>query len=108
MWIDVEDSAALVDRVDVENFPTILIGQGEHPRFFGVITPQPEVLLRLIAAHLRGGSEDARNQGRGRRPAEEAAERGDKVDSPGTRAPSFPASPPARGTNPTVEMLPVS
>ena len=51
VWIDVEDSAALVDQVDVENFPTVLIGKGEHPRFFGVITPQPEVLLRLIAAH---------------------------------------------------------
>jgi len=51
VWIDVEDSAALVDQVDVENFPTVLIGKGEHPRFFGVITPQSEVLLRLIAAH---------------------------------------------------------
>ena len=51
VWVDVEDSAALVDQVDVENFPTVLIGKGEHPRFFGVITPQPEVLLRLIAAH---------------------------------------------------------
>jgi len=60
VWVDVEDSAALVDQIDVENFPTILIGEGERPRFFGAITPQPEVLLRLIAAHRRGGGEDAR------------------------------------------------
>ena len=58
VWVDVEDSASLVDQVDVENFPTILIGMGDHPRFFGAITPQPEVLLRLIAAHRRGAIGD--------------------------------------------------
>ena len=51
LWIDVEDSATLMDQVDVENFPTILIGENDSPRFFGTITPQREVLLRLIAAH---------------------------------------------------------
>jgi thioredoxin 1 len=56
LWVDVEDSAALVDQVDVENFPTILIGEGESPRFFGAITPQREVLIRLIAAHRHGGT----------------------------------------------------
>ena len=49
-WVDIEDEAALVDDVDVENFPTILIGDTQ-PRFFGTILPQPEVLTRLIAAH---------------------------------------------------------
>jgi len=51
LWIDIEDSAAMLDQVEVENFPTILIGEGERPHFFGAITPQREVLLRLIAAH---------------------------------------------------------
>ena len=60
VWVDVEDSAALVDRIDVENFPTILIGEGEQPRFFGAITPQPEVLRRLIGAHRSGAGKDAR------------------------------------------------
>lgn len=55
LWIDIEDSAVLMDQVDVENFPTILIGEGDSPRFFGTITPQREVLLRLIAAHRVGG-----------------------------------------------------
>jgi len=50
LWVDIEDSAALVDQVDVENFPTILIGRGDRPHFFGAITPQREVLQRLIAA----------------------------------------------------------
>ena len=51
LWIDIEDSAAMLDQVEVENFPTILIGEGERPHFFGAITPQHEVLLRPIAAH---------------------------------------------------------
>lgn len=59
VWVDVEDSASLVDQVDVENFPTILIGEGDHPRFFGAITPQSEVLLRLITAHRCGAFGDA-------------------------------------------------
>lgn len=57
LWVDIEDSAALVDQVEVENFPTILIGEDETPYFFGTITPQRDVLQRLIAAHReRAGS----------------------------------------------------
>jgi thiol-disulfide isomerase/thioredoxin len=50
LWVDIEDSAALLDQVEVENFPTILIGEGATPYFFGTITPQRDVLQRLIAA----------------------------------------------------------
>ncbi len=60
LWVDVEDSATLLDQIDVENFPTVLIGEGEDPRFFGTIGPQREVLLRLIAAYrLRPASRSA-------------------------------------------------
>ena len=51
LWVDIEDCAALMDQVEVENFPTILIGAGEELRFFGTIKPQRDVLLRVIAAH---------------------------------------------------------
>jgi len=51
-WIDIEDEAELVDPVDVENFPTVLIGQGEQLRFFGTITPHAETLRRLVQSHL--------------------------------------------------------
>ena len=54
LWVDIEDSAAVLDQVEVENFPTILIGDGERPRFFGAVTPQRDVLRRLIAAHRSG------------------------------------------------------
>ena len=52
VWIDVEDRAALVDGVDVENFPTVLIASGDEPRFFGPLTPQPDTLVRLVRAHV--------------------------------------------------------
>ncbi len=53
LWVDIEDSAALLERIDVENFPTILIGEGATPYFFGPITPQREVLRRLIGTYRR-------------------------------------------------------
>jgi thioredoxin 1 len=52
VWIDVEDRAALVDGIDVENFPTVLIASGDEPRFFGPLTPQPDTLARLVRAHV--------------------------------------------------------
>jgi thioredoxin 1 len=54
LWIDIEDSAELLDEVDVENFPTILIGVADSLRFFGPVTPHPDVLARLIATQLEG------------------------------------------------------
>ena len=53
-WIDIEDDAELVDSVDVEDFPTLLIARGETVLFFGTITPQPATLARLLASALAG------------------------------------------------------
>src|SRR5580765_768306 len=53
-WVDIEDDAALLDDVDVENFPTLLIAQGDHTLFFGTITPQPATLARLVQRALDG------------------------------------------------------
>lgn len=50
-WIDIEDEADLVGDLDIETFPTILIGNGELLLFSGPITPQPETLRRLLRAH---------------------------------------------------------
>jgi thiol-disulfide isomerase/thioredoxin len=51
-WIDIEDEADLVDPIEVDNFPTLLIATDGEPRFFGFITPHLETLRRLIQAHL--------------------------------------------------------
>jgi thioredoxin 1 len=52
VWVDVEDQAALVDGIDVESFPTVLIASDKGPHFFGPLTPQPDILLRLVRAHV--------------------------------------------------------
>jgi thioredoxin 1 len=51
-WLDIEDEADLLEPLDVENFPTILMATGNTPRFFGVITPQPQTLERLVRAYM--------------------------------------------------------
>jgi len=53
-WFDIEDDAALLDDVDVENFPTVLIARGARTLFFGTITPQPATLTRLVQGALDG------------------------------------------------------
>jgi thioredoxin 1 len=47
-WIDIEDEADLVDDVDIETFPTLLIYDEHRVLFAGPLTPQPEVLQRLV------------------------------------------------------------
>ena len=52
LWIDVEDEADLLHPLDVEDFPTLLIVVGNTPRFLGPLTPQAEMLERLVKSHL--------------------------------------------------------
>lgn len=48
VWVDVEDDADLVDPIEVENFPTLLIASGAEPHFFGMLTSQPGMLERIV------------------------------------------------------------
>ena len=59
VWIDVEDESDLVDPIEVENFPTLLIATREQVRFFGTVLPHVETLQRLIETQLGA---DARGQ----------------------------------------------
>ena len=49
-WVDIEDQADLIDPIEVEDFPTILIAKGEDTLFFGTVLPHIETLERLISA----------------------------------------------------------
>ena len=49
-WIDIEDQDELVGDVDIETFPTLLVGSGNRVLFFGPILPSPELLTRLLAS----------------------------------------------------------
>lgn len=53
-WLDVEDQEDLVEDVDVETFPTLLIGQGERAYFLGPLLPQHHVLERLVTSFVDG------------------------------------------------------
>jgi thioredoxin-like negative regulator of GroEL len=53
VWLDIEDESEVLDPLDVENFPTILMSLGRAPRFFGTITPQPQTLERLVRMALQ-------------------------------------------------------
>ncbi len=48
VWIDVEDEADLLGSIDVENFPTLLIGDAAGARFFGALPPRLEQAARLL------------------------------------------------------------
>lgn len=69
-WIDIEDEAELVGDLDIETFPTLVLQRGEQVLFAGVLTPQPDVLQRVLANALRaqqGPACDAETQAFARR-----------------------------------------
>jgi len=47
-WLDIEDEAHALGDVDVETFPTLLIGDARAPRFAGPVLPQAGHLGRLL------------------------------------------------------------
>ena len=56
VWVDVEDQSELVDPVEVENFPTLLMATRERVQFFGTVMPHLETLQRLIETQLAQGA----------------------------------------------------
>lgn len=55
VWVDIEDEADLVDPIEVENFPTLLIGAGDEVRFFGTVMPHADTLKRMVQTQLEPG-----------------------------------------------------
>ena len=49
-WIDIEDQAHLVDEIDIENFPTILIQYEDSVAFLGTMLPDTSQLQRLLSS----------------------------------------------------------
>jgi len=56
LWIDIEDEADLVDPIEVENFPTLLIARDSQTLFFGTVTPHLQTLERLLRNTLESGA----------------------------------------------------
>lgn len=51
-WVDVEDEAQAMGDVDIETFPTMLVAQGDQPRFYGPVQPSGAQFSRLLASLL--------------------------------------------------------
>jgi thioredoxin 1 len=47
-WIDIEEEAELLGELDIETFPTLVVVDARGVRFAGALTPQPQVLQRLL------------------------------------------------------------
>lgn len=54
VWVDVEDEADALGDLDIEDFPTLLIAQGDRTLFLGAVTPQPQTAERLVRSALDG------------------------------------------------------
>lgn len=55
-YVDVEVHDALVEAVDVEDFPTVLLVDAQGtPRFAGTVLPHGQTLTRLMQAVAAGG-----------------------------------------------------
>lgn len=50
VWIDIEDEDELVGDIDIETFPTLLVGSSDRVLFFGAVVPTPDLLTRLLAS----------------------------------------------------------
>jgi len=48
VWIDIEDQSSLVDDLDIDNFPTLLIQQQDIVSFYGTMQPDTAQLKRLV------------------------------------------------------------
>jgi thioredoxin 1 len=53
-WVDIEDESDLVDPVEVDDFPTLLILRRSEPVFFGTVRPQGGALEGLLRDRLAG------------------------------------------------------
>ena len=52
VWIDIEDEADLIDPIEVENFPTLLLATPTAVGFFGTMTPHIDTLRRMVRSQL--------------------------------------------------------
>ena len=54
VWVDIEDQADVLDEVDVENFPTLLISDTKQVYFWGTVLPHASNATQLIDHVLSG------------------------------------------------------
>jgi thioredoxin 1 len=50
VWIDIEDEEGAPGDLEIETFPTLLVGAADQVLFFGTVLPSPQLLERLLAS----------------------------------------------------------
>lgn len=55
VWVDVDAEEAVLDILDIETFPVLLIAQGAEPLFCGPVQPTVPVVDRLLGGLDRPG-----------------------------------------------------
>ncbi|HEY8050627.1 MAG TPA: thioredoxin family protein [Ramlibacter sp.] len=58
-WVDVEDEDDAMGDVDIETFPTVLVGRGADALFLGPVQPSAAQLSRLLAGLKHAQTDDA-------------------------------------------------
>ena len=53
-WVDIEDKADLLDEVDIETFPTLLISADDVLLFLGPVLPSPHSARQVVQRALDG------------------------------------------------------
>ena len=48
LWVDIEEQSDLVDPIEIDDFPTVLVAVGDSVRFFGPLAARAERLERLV------------------------------------------------------------
>ena len=54
VWVDIEDQSDVLDNIDVENFPTLLISDAQQVYFWGTVLPHAATAAQLIDRVLSG------------------------------------------------------
>ena len=58
-WVDVEDEADAMGDVDIETFPTVLVGRGNEAMFLGPVQPAAAQLSRLLGSLKHAQTDEA-------------------------------------------------
>jgi hypothetical protein len=58
-WVDVEDEDETMGDVDIETFPTVLVGRGREALFLGPVQPGAAQLSRLLASLKHAQTDEA-------------------------------------------------
>lgn len=59
LWIDIEDESGLIDDLDIESFPVLMIEDANGVKFFGPIEPNSSTIRMLVDTSVRDRSDES-------------------------------------------------